>query len=633
MLNDAPLGDGADEDLLKITQVARSLADLIVASRNTAPFTLAVDAAWGMGKSSLLHRLDVTLAAEAGISTVWFNAWTSGRASALEGLIKSVLLRFDRNVIRRALRSMSKRAHLLGALRGLALVAASFFGLGRVVDEMWQRMSLDAQARNQIKGVLRDAFGAWLAKGGEAGGRLLVVFVDDLDRCAGERVVEVCEAIKLYLDVPGIVFVLACDQSALWRAVQNSSGVGDPAAAVEYLEKIVQISYRIPAPSPDQALQLVDGYLYRSGTSGLFDKPLKDLIIERSGRNPRRIKRLINSFVLEYHLNRTWDAIGLENLVKVIMLQHFYPAFYRLLSNPRHLGLIPEFLAYRDFRKEVKEVKEGGAVTASDWAALFGSKGLRPPQGRPDELHDLERQLPAEFPALVDDRDFVALLESFGPTTESVMEQLQRRPLAVTQVPDDHAATGFLASLQSIPEHVDVPVTPDNLAITADGRLVAVQRPDRVAGLRESFPLLANRRSARVRLPVGEPIRPVLRDLRVLWVDDQPANNRDLAGYLVECGVRVDIARGWTEARDALVRRRPDALLSDFRRGTDDNAGIDDLASFRREGYDGPVLFFSGKVPSLDLQSRIQELQAEGPTNDENEVVRWLEQLVAGREG
>jgi CheY-like chemotaxis protein len=604
VLNDAPLGDGADEDLLKITQVARSLADLIVASRNTAPFTLAIDAAWGMGKSSLLHRLDVTLAAEAGISTVWFNAWTSGRASALEGLIKSVLLRFDRNVIRRALRSMSKRAHLLGALRGLGLVAASFFGLGRVVDEMWQRMSLDAQARNQIKGVLRDAFGAWLAKGSEAGGRLLVVFVDDLDRCAGERVVEVCEAIKLYLDVPGIVFVLACDQSALWRAVQNSSGVGDPAAAVEYLEKIVQISYRIPAPSSDQALQLVDGYLYRSGTSGLFDKPLKDLIIERSGRNPRRIKRLINSFVLEYHLNRTWDAIGLENLVKVIMLQHFYPAFYRLLSNPRHVGLIPEFLAYRDFRKEVKEVKEGGAVTTSDWAALFGSKGLRPPQGRSDELHDLERQLPAEFPALVDDRDFVALLESFGPATESVMEQLQRRPLAVTQVPED-------------------------LAITADGGLVAVQQ---VAGLRESFPLAANRRSARVRLPVGEPIRPALRDLRVLWVDDQPPNNRDLAGYLVECGVRVDIARGWTEARDALVRHRPDALLSDFRRGTDDNAGIDDLASFRREGYDGPVLFFSGKVPSLRLQSWIQELRAEGPTNDENEVVRWLEQLVAGRE-
>jgi anti-sigma factor RsiW len=47
-------------------------------------------------------------------------------------------------------------------------------------------------------------------------------------------------------------------------------------------------------------------------------------------------------------------------------------------------------------------------------------------------------------------------------------------------------SAGFLASLRSIPEHTDLPSSPDNLAITADGQLVAVQRPDRVAGLRDS---------------------------------------------------------------------------------------------------------------------------------------------------
>ena len=47
-------------------------------------------------------------------------------------------------------------------------------------------------------------------------------------------------------------------------------------------------------------------------------------------------------------------------------------------------------------------------------------------------------------------------------------------------------SAGFLASLRSIPEHTDLPGSPDNLAITADGQLVAIQRPDRVAGLRDS---------------------------------------------------------------------------------------------------------------------------------------------------
>jgi anti-sigma factor RsiW len=47
-------------------------------------------------------------------------------------------------------------------------------------------------------------------------------------------------------------------------------------------------------------------------------------------------------------------------------------------------------------------------------------------------------------------------------------------------------SAGFLASLRSIPQNTELPTSPDNLAVTADGQLVAIQRPDRVAGLRTS---------------------------------------------------------------------------------------------------------------------------------------------------
>ncbi|HKN55206.1 MAG TPA: hypothetical protein VJX66_22110, partial [Amycolatopsis sp.] len=57
---------------------------------------------------------------------------------------------------------------------------------------------------------------------------------------------------------------------------------------------------------------------------------------------------------------------------------------------------------------------------------------------------------------------------------------------AVKRAAPPSMSAGFLASLRSIPEHTELPTTPDNLAITADGQLVAIQRPDRVAGLRDS---------------------------------------------------------------------------------------------------------------------------------------------------
>jgi CheY-like chemotaxis protein len=583
VLNDAPVGDGNEGDLLDATQVARGLADLIVASRDAAPFTLAIDAAWGMGKSSMMRRLESTLADEAGVSVVWFNAWTSGQASALEGLIKSVLLRFDRNIIRRAVRSMTQRAHLLGLVRATVLVAGSFFGLGKVVDEIWQRLALDAQSRNQIKGVMKDAFHAWIERGGNGGNRrLLAVFIDDLDRCPSERIIEVCEAIKLYLDVPGVVFVLACDQSALWRAVRDSAGIGEAADAVEYLEKILQINYRIPVPSPARALHLVDGYLAMSGTSQLFDESMKGMIIERSGRNPRRIKRLINSFVLEYHLNRAWSEIGLENLVKVIMLQHFYPGFYRVLTDPRDEDPMSDFLAYQRLRVTIKQ----GDAEATGWHSLFIKKGIRPPKDETpperwvDYLAELEHELPAEFPTLATDRDFVALIESFDHSlgSEQLRRLLRRSPLTSIAPPD------YSMVLEAQSEQRRMLTPPRNESILNA----------RLAGL------------------------------RILWIDDNPASNTRLLEYLVRHGAVVVTATDRKSALSEITLAKPDVVLSDFTRDGDVNAGLDDLEYLRQQGvYDGPVIFCSGQG-TPHRQQRAGELGALGPTNDENQMIAWL---------
>lgn len=72
---------------------------------------------------------------------------------------------------------------------------------------------------------------------------VLTVFIDDLDRCLPAKVVQTLEALKLFFDKPGCVFVLAADAETIRQAVethyQNQHITGENAQ--DYLEKIIQL--------------------------------------------------------------------------------------------------------------------------------------------------------------------------------------------------------------------------------------------------------------------------------------------------------------------------------------------------------------------------------------------------------
>lgn len=76
----------------------------------------------------------------------------------------------------------------------------------------------------------------------------VVVVVDDLDRCLSDTVIAVLEAIKLFLSVPKMAFLVAADEAAVKNAiaVRYGSAPGSANLAERYLDKIVQIPVRVP---------------------------------------------------------------------------------------------------------------------------------------------------------------------------------------------------------------------------------------------------------------------------------------------------------------------------------------------------------------------------------------------------
>jgi hypothetical protein len=382
---------------------------------------------------------------------VRFNAWTAEGSSALEGLIKSVLGQLDPNTLRRSMRWLSKQRGVVGIARILTMVVAHFLGVTRLVDELWSKLAVDAKSRNEMRELIGNMLTQWTLQDGKPG-KALVVFVDDLDRCTDETIIQVCEAVKLYLDSPGLIFVLACDLSVLARGAATSArgGIGEGRA---YLEKIIQVAYRIPPPDEAKIKNLIRGYGEQAGVSPLLDDMITGILALRAGRNPRKIKRIINSFVLEYQLNPEWQEPPLDSslLIITVLLQHLYPSFYDyLVSEGTGDDPVGTFLDY------VSVTARAASPPPSDhaWWALarrtFQEYKMPPPDrslgtsGKlMEDLQRLEEMLPADFPALARSADFVALLRSIGDedTRLPLRAQLLSRPLASEAIDHDPVLT------------------------------------------------------------------------------------------------------------------------------------------------------------------------------------------------
>lgn len=61
---------------------------------------------------------------------------------------------------------------------------------------------------------------------GKDDNKRLVLFIDDLDRLLPEKAVELLEVFKLFMDVPGCVYVLACDYQVVSQGLKKKFGVG-----------------------------------------------------------------------------------------------------------------------------------------------------------------------------------------------------------------------------------------------------------------------------------------------------------------------------------------------------------------------------------------------------------------------
>jgi predicted KAP-like P-loop ATPase len=273
-------------DLLYYEAIAKTVVNLIRKIPD-APVTIGVHGDWGAGKSSVLKMLEGAFEKDDRVLCLWFNGWTfEGFEDAKTVVIETVVdeLRRARPTSTRvadAAKKVLKRVDWLKLARktgGFAFTAtigiptfdqvkslydfASSFltkpqehvsveDLKSIAEKAGELIEAPEDSDNLPAHIhaFRDEFVELLDA---ADIDQLVVIVDDLDRCLPKTAISTLEAIRLFLFVERTAFVIGADELMIEYAVREHfpdlpPSSGPVSYARNYLEKLIQVPFRIPA--------------------------------------------------------------------------------------------------------------------------------------------------------------------------------------------------------------------------------------------------------------------------------------------------------------------------------------------------------------------------------------------------
>ena len=275
-------------DLLQYEAIAKTVVQLI-RDKPGVPITIGVHGDWGAGKSSVLKMTEAAFENDERIVCLWFNGWAfEGFEDAKTVVIETIIEELKRarpasEKVKAAAKKLLKRVDWLKAAKkagGLAFTVATgmptFGQIGDLIGAAKSFLGKEAGelSREDIEsfvdgtsGLLKPAeeesipahihafrkeFVALLEA---AEIDQLIVIVDDLDRCLPETSIATLEAIRLFLFVEKTAFVIGADEAMIEYAVREHfpdlpPSAGSVSYARNYLEKLIQVPFRIPALGP-----------------------------------------------------------------------------------------------------------------------------------------------------------------------------------------------------------------------------------------------------------------------------------------------------------------------------------------------------------------------------------------------
>ena len=371
-----------NEERLGLGEYAGALAEFI--ERCDTPMTISIQGDWGSGKTSMIHLIMNQLPKAA--IPVYINTWQFAQFDRHNDIAISVLTEFvdalggsseDGKILKTILSNFSRHAGKIAAAADFLGVplAKVIEGAGKAAESLTQE-STDTQKIKELRNRIQDLVAV---KNKEKSADRFVAFIDDLDRLTPEKAVEVLEAIKLFLDLPGCVFVLAIDYEVVVKGVSQKYGSSmDAQKGKDFFDKMIQLPFNMPVGQ--YAVQQYMKNLLEGIDSQIPEDELQiyqELAQASIGFNPRGMKRMFNTLLLlrlvaKRKKQETDDVVWQRILFALLCLQSSFEPIYRYLASckkidemhvKQFISLAAESEVHHDAHEVVSQLKNIGPTT------------------------------------------------------------------------------------------------------------------------------------------------------------------------------------------------------------------------------------------------------------------------------
>ena len=252
---DVPESHPFDNDKLGRKEPAEILTRLVCSF--DGPCVIAINAAWGKGKTTFLQMWSQHLRNE-GCPVVDFNAWeTDFSDDPLLALTDEMIeeigsLQNSNAELLEDVKKTARRVLRRAAIELIQGVAASFIGpgagssLGKLVESVVEEQLSEYGRRKEAIVDFRNSLqkmASELCENDETR-RPLVIVIDELDRCRPTYAIELLETAKHLFSVDSVVFALGINREELKHSVRAVYGAKFDGA--EYLRRFFDIDFQLP---------------------------------------------------------------------------------------------------------------------------------------------------------------------------------------------------------------------------------------------------------------------------------------------------------------------------------------------------------------------------------------------------